>query len=180
MNTVRNEGTAHLSMRRACMTRGRTDSLSVTAFCDQPHRGFAHPRVAVGTGTVEALAPRERSDIAVFVHGFVGDEAQPFAQRRARVGIGTMIEEQASELGVSLAAAAIALRHDAAVQRCMAAKAVGVDFRLERSHRRHASISQRAISISSKSTQMCSSVVPARGVPCSAREWSAWHPNSGG
>ena len=59
-----------------------------TAVCDQLQGCSVHPGVTVGAWVVEALAPGKWRDVAVFVHGLVGDEAQALAQRRTGVGVG--------------------------------------------------------------------------------------------
>ena len=56
------------------------------------------------------------------------DKKQPLAQRRARVGIGAMIEQKAGELGVLLPAAQKSLRDNATEQGRVSAEAVGVDL----------------------------------------------------
>src|SRR5580692_12325065 len=101
MLVFRNKGTAHVSTRPACVTSVQTEcaagSFMAAPLLYQLHRRLADPGVAGVAGAVEALAPGERGDVAILVHGFVGDEAEALAQRCARVGVGAVIEQQAGE-----------------------------------------------------------------------------------
>ena len=46
---------------------------------------------------VELLAPSQRSDIAILVHGLIRDKMQLLANGGAGVGIGAVIQQQAGE-----------------------------------------------------------------------------------
>jgi len=77
---------------------------------------------------MEELAPSQRRDVAIFVHGFVGDKAQLLAQRGAGVGIGPVFEQQAGEGSIPLPPAEVGLRDNPAKQRGVPAETVGVDL----------------------------------------------------
>src|ERR1700722_6849546 len=93
--------------------RGRRISWSAAAISDQLHRWLAHPGVAGGSRTVEALAPGQGRDVAVLVHGFVRDEPQPLPQRCSGVWVGAVIEQKAGEGAIPLQSAKVRLRDDA-------------------------------------------------------------------
>ncbi len=103
-------------------------SLSAAALGNQLHGWLAHPSVAGGSRTVEALSPRQGSYVAVLVHRLVGDEAQALPQRRAGVRISTVIEQKVSESGIALQTTHVRLRDDAAEQWGVATEAVSIDL----------------------------------------------------
>ena len=73
----------------------RLEVLPMSApFGNQPHRRLADPRVTVRARVVEALAPGQGRDVAIFVHGLVWDEAQPLTQRSPSIGISAVVQEQ--------------------------------------------------------------------------------------
>ncbi len=186
MKRVRNNGTAHVSMRQGCMTSASRAPAPREYFtfvrlvlrsaasrvrlprCDRGNRdrGSARPRRAGSRRGIHAWIHRGRSA------GACAMTRGRWDRRHDRAAGGRTRRHAAG-------------RSDSFARRRSRTAVCGRRSRRRRSRlcaftSAPCSISQRAISISSKSTHMCSSVVPASGVPCKAREWSAWHPNSGG
>src|SRR5579862_9563930 len=83
-----------------------------TPFFNQVHRRLTDPCVTRRPRPVKLLAPRQRRDITILVHGFVRDESQSLPQRRPGIRVGAMIKQQSRKRGVLLTSTQIRLRHD--------------------------------------------------------------------